>query len=214
MYHLKKYKYILFLIIIVTIILSFLFIKKELNDHEYDIESYNEEIVIENKEEESKKELCTIDIKGAVTKPNAYTTECNKKVYDIIELAGGLTDDADTSLTNLAKTIFDEMVIVIYTEEEVNNIKNPKSNNDYITIDDTYVDTTNEIENKAENNKVNINTAGLSELKTIPGIGDAKAKSIIEYRNTYGTFKDISDIKNVSGIGDKLYETIKIYLTT
>ena len=105
------------------------------------------------------------------------------------------------------------MVIIIYTEEEVNNIKNPKSNNDYIVIDDTYVDTS-DIDNKTDNNKVNINTAGLSELKSLPGIGDAKAKAIIEYRNTYGTFKDISDIKNVSGIGDKLYETIKIYLTT
>jgi len=61
---------------------------------------------------------------------------------------------------------------------------------------------------------VNINTATIEELQTINGIGESKAKSIIEYRKTNGKFKSIEDIKNVEGIGDKLYETIKIYITT
>ena len=145
-------------------------------------------------------------------------------MIDVINVAGGLTNDADTSVINLAKKITDEMVIIIYTKEEVK-----KSN-----IVDTVIKIVekecvcpniqndgclnNEINDTITNNDdvklVNINTATIEELKTINGIGDSKAKNIIEYRNENGNFKSIDDLKNVDGIGDTLYETIKIYITT
>ena len=128
----------------------------------------------------------------------------------------------DTSVTNLAKQITNEMVIIIYTEEEVKNsnivdtvvkvveqecvcpnIQNDGCINDKIT-DTIGGDTT----------LVNINTATLEQLTTIPGIGDAKATSIIKYREANGNFKSIEDIQNVDGIGSKLYEEIKTYITT
>ena len=145
-------------------------------------------------------------------------------VNDVINIAGGLTNDADTSVINLAKKITDEMVIIIYTKEEVKksnivdtvikvvekecvcpNIENDGCLNN--EINDT-------ITNKDDVNLVNINTASIDELKTINGIGDSKAKNIIEYRKKNGNFKSIEDIKNVEGIGDTLYETIKIFITT
>ena len=164
---------------------------------------------------------CMVDIKGAVKNPGVYTTNCSDNVSDIIRLAGGLTDDADTSVTNLAKQITNEMVIIIYTKEEVKNsnvvdtvIKVveqecicPNIQNDGC-INDKITDTI------GGNKLININTATADELKSIPGIGEVKAKAIINYRNNNGKFKKIEDIQNVDGISIKLYEEIKIYLTT
>ena len=141
-----------------------------------------------------------------------------------IILAGGLTKEADTSVTNLAKKVTDEMVIIIYTKNEVKNsnivdtvIKVvekecvcPNIQNDGCL----NTEIKDNISNNENNSLVNINTASVEELQTIDGIGESKAKSIVEYRNNNGLFKRIEDIKNVEGIGDKLYETIKVYITT
>ena len=165
---------------------------------------------------------CMIDIKGAVKNPGVYTTKCTDNVSDVIRLAGGLSENADTSVTNLAKKISNEMVIIIYTKEEVKNSNIvdtvvkvvegecicPNIQNDGC-INDEITDT---ISNGTK--LININTATVEELKTIPGIGESKAKSIVEYRSKFGNFKSISDIQNVTGIGSKLYEEIKTYITT
>lgn len=68
-------------------------------------------------------------------------------------------------------------------------------------------------ETKKETTSVNINESSIEELTTISGIGESKAKAIIEYRTANGPFKSVEDIKNVSGIGDKLYDKIKTYIT-
>jgi competence protein ComEA len=154
-------------------------------------------------------------------KPGVYSVSCDKNVNDVIEMAGGLTENADTSVTNLAKKINNEMVIIIYTHEEVEN-----SN-----IVDTVVKVIEKecvcpnIQNDScinteitgnigeENGLVNINTATLEELMSVPGIGEAKARAIIEYRKN-SVFLVLEDLLNVQGIGEKIYETIKVYLTT
>ena len=68
-------------------------------------------------------------------------------------------------------------------------------------------------EQKKETTSVNINESSIEELTTISGIGESKAKAIIEYRTANGPFKSVEEIKNVSGIGDKLYDKIKAYIT-
>lgn len=217
----KNSKFIL-LILIILIAVGTLIIKINLEKNKYD----NIDMVNDIKMADSDQTLitdnnCMVDIKGAVKSPGVYTTNCSDNVSDVIRLAGGLTDDADTSVTNLAKRITNEMVIIIYTEEEVKNsnvvdtvIKVidqecicPNVQNDGC-INDKITDTI------GGNKLININTATIDELKSIPGIGEVKAKAIINYRETQGKFKNIEDIQNVDGIGNKLYEEIKIYLTT
>lgn len=81
---------------------------------------------------------------------------------------------------------------------------------DYVLKDNETINLNNEANNK---NKISINTSCIEELITLPGIGEKTAYKIIEYRNTYGLFKHIEELKNVSGIGDKKYEKIKELIT-
>ncbi len=225
---LKKIKYPLTIIIIVVIIISLIVLKRYLNNKKYNNIKEISEISLKKEsttEEKKEQENCRIDIKGAINNPGVYTVDCNDSINDVITLAGGLKENADTSLTNLAKKVNNEMVIIIYTKEEVKNsnivdtvikvvekecvcpnIQNDSCIND--KINDTITNSQN------DNNLININTATKEMLLTIPGIGESKAKAIINYRETKGNFKSIEDIQNVDGIGSKLYEEIKIYITT
>ena len=215
------------IIIITTIIIGAILIKKNLNDSEYENIQEKKEITISSPlPEEETETKCNVDIKGAVRKPNVYLVDCNSNVNDIINLAGGLNNDADTSVTNLAKKVTNEMVIIIYTKQQVKNsnivdtvikvvekecvcpnIQNDSCINTQITSNITNQENT-------DNELININTATKEKLLTIPGIGEAKAKAIIKYREANGNFNSIEDIQKVDGIGSKLYEEIKIYITT
>ena len=143
-------------------------------------------------------------------------------MIDVINKAGGLTENANTSVINLSKKITDEMVIIIYSNEEVNDFKTTKKIEEQviekcIQKDDNSLRNDACIENDKNNmltGKVNINTASLEELMTLEGIGENKAKSIIEYRETKSKFNTIEDIKNVNGIGDNLFAQIKENITT
>ena len=192
------------------------------------VEEQKEKEESDEQEEQPQQELVYVDIKGAVKTPGVYEIENNKKVIDVINLAGGLLDNADTILINLSKQVTNEMVIIIYTQEE---IKNSKKDNTVIKVIDKECncpEITNDscIENNKENkdkndettleetsSKVNINKASLEELLAISGIGESKAKAIIDYRKEKGKFNNIEEIKQVSGIGEALYEKIKEHIT-
>ena len=217
----KKMKYIITIIFISILIITYFTFKKHLENNKYknikDIEIKEHKVVMEEKE----KSICSVDIKGAIKEPNVYSVDCNSTVNDIIKLAGGLNNNADTSVTNLAKKVTNEMVIIIYTKEQVKNsnildtvekecvcqnIKNDGCINTKIT--------SNIGDNNQEEGLININAATKEKLITIPGIGESKANAIIKYRETNGLFKNIEDIQKVDGIGTKLYEEIKTYITT
>ena len=219
---LRKFKKLITIIVILFLIIMFIIIKNKLNKEKYqNIETIDDiKITANEKNDNIDDTSCVIDIKGAVNNPGVYTTNCTDNVSDVIRLAGGLSDEADTSVTNLAKKVTNEMVIIIYTKEEVKNsnivdtvvkvveqecicpnIQNDGCINDKIT--DTIGD-----------KLININPATLEELESLPGIGEAKAKAIIKYRETNGNFQKIDDIENVDGIGSKLYDEIKAYITT
>ncbi|MDU4750099.1 MAG: helix-hairpin-helix domain-containing protein [Clostridium butyricum] len=154
-----------------------------------------------SKQMESKLEDKTIvvEIKGQVKKPDVYTIDENSIINDLIDLAGGVTENADLSNINRAKKLQNHEMIYIADKND--------SNND-------YPQATN-MENGSMDNEilVDINTATTDKLKTLNGIGDSKAKSIIEYREQNGGFKNIEEIKNVTGIGDKMFEKIKESIT-
>ena len=174
----------------------------------------------EEKEESIKKEeqkkTVYVDIKGAINNPGVYEMDSNSRIIDVIKEAGDLTDDADTSLLNLSKKVDDEMYIIIYTKEEMNEYNNKLVSNTEVTkeIEKKYECPTEDndacIRPNKDNTigKININTASKEELESLTGIGSSKADSIIKYRET-NKFNSIEDITNVSGIGDALYEKIK-----
>ena len=143
-------------------------------------------------------DLYIVDIKGEIINPGTYEGKENERVIDIIKKAGGVTDKADLSNINLSEKIYDEMLIRINSIDEKNN--NELENK--VTIQDEII----------KDDKISINSATESELLQINGIGKTKANNIIKYRNKYGKFKKIEDIKNVSGIGDSTFEKIKDFI--
>lgn len=232
---LRKIKYPLTIFIVILILTGIIITKKKLSNKKFElIEEANLLVEKDNKdvsstEEKSDKEpnqKCYVDIKGAIKKPGVYFTNCNSNVNDIIVLAGGLNENANTSVINLAKKITDEMVIIIYTNDEVQNsnvvdtvIKYvdkecncPNIKNDGCINNEIDKNITNKSD-KDDNDIVNINTASLTELQTLSGIGKSKAEAIIRYREQNGNFKSIEDLLNVDGIGEKLYEEIKPNIT-
>lgn len=215
--------------VVFIFIISVIVIKNNLKNNEVYASNDNEvlykkNIILDKKDNESK-ETYFVDIKGQVLNPGVYKVYENTRVIDVINMAGGLLDDSDTSKINLAKKIKDEMVIIIYSKDEINknNIKEIKidySFNDALINDSDVITNDNIVSsdsNSSLNDKnilVNINTCTKDDLLTLSGIGESKADAIISYREENGSFKTIEDILNVSGIGNSIYEKIKNYITT
>ncbi len=163
-----------------------------------------------------------VDIKGYVVHPGVYSFKIseNARVNDLITKAGGLTKDADTSTINLSKKLEDEMTIIIYSKNEITNYlkaqddlkkkleicESKLKNNACIKIQEK------DVVNEKKDQKININEASLDELLTLSGIGEAKAKAIIEYREK-NKFTNIEEIKNVEGIGENLFISIRENIT-
>ena len=148
-----------------------------------------------------------VDIKGSVKKPGVYKVNENMIVNDLIKLAGGLTKNAYTKNINLASKLKEGMVVYVYSKSEVTTT--------VITtkiLNDVEYSNPTESDNTIANGKVNINTATLEELLTLTGVGESKAKAIIEYRST-NKFNKIEDIMNVSGIGEAAFAKIKSDIT-
>ena len=167
---------------------------------------------------EEKNEDIYVDIKGSVLNPGVYKLKNNSRVIDAIKESGGITKDANTRFINLSKRLEDGDVIVVYSNTEIKEAE--KQETIYVETPCICEEVKNDAcfkeENKAKvktNNKVNINTASLAELETLTGIGEAKAKSIIDYRTKNGKFKTIDDIKNVSGISETIFSKIKENIT-
>ena len=164
----------------------------------------------------TKEDKYFVDIKGAVKKPGVYEVTKGSIVNDIIKLAGGLKSNAYTKNINLSQVTNPEMVIYIYTESEIKKLTTPVVTNttcttNVIEVNNCITSTTKKVENTTSN-LVNINTASKEELMDLTGIGASKADAIIKYR-TESKFVSIEDLKNVSGIGDSLYDSIKNNIT-
>lgn len=236
----KKYYIICIFIIVCLLILLFVFNNKKDDNKELSnikLEKEEEKVSVSNNDDC----LVKVDIKGYINNPGLYEVSCDNRVNDVINLAGGLKENSDISIINLSKKVKDEMVIVIYSKDEVNDFLNTRENEKIIedkcsnnTLkNDACITSSERIETsvsiKEKNNNVNntntntnssnsnslisINTASKDELMTLSGIGESKAISIIKYREENGLFKSIEDIKSVTGIGDKMFEKIKDYIT-
>ena len=131
---------------------------------------------------------------GSVVTPGVYELEQGSRVCDALEAAGGFSEGADENRINLAAGVRDGEMIFFPMEGE--------------EIPDAAAGYAYGIEGSAEGGLININTADVTLLCTLPGIGESKAKAIIRYREEHGAFRDITEIRNVSGIGENLYRDI------
>ena len=125
---------------------------------------------------------------GAVQNEGVYEVPAGSRVYEVVQKAGGFTEEAATTYVNQAEIVRDEERIYIPTQNEALELQ---------VLDD---------------GKVNLNTATKEELMTIPGVGESKADSIVQYREEIGKFQTIEDIMNVSGIKEGLFQKIKDYI--
>lgn len=151
-----------------------------------------------------------VDIKGAVVAPGVYSLEEGSRVSDAIQIAGGMTEHADSSTINLSKKIEDEMVIFVLTKEEVKEETVASLKKEVSSITSGALYDSNKIEGKG---KVSINHATLEELTSLSGIGNSKAQAIISYRTEKGGFQSIEEIMEVRGIGESLFAKIKEDIT-
>jgi len=209
--------------------------------------------------------IVCVDIKGEVKYPGVYEVPSTFRIYDVIMRAGGLTSDADDSMLNMSQTVTDQMIITIDSLPIVPVDATPTTNNVYVQILGAvvkpglyYVDSqllikdvinlaggikadadlskldlnqgivnqmkitipvigsSNPVDDEEDDeidvpvdDRININSATLEMLDTLPGIGYVLAQRIIDYRAEFGPFETIEDIMNVSGIKESVYEQIK-----
>jgi len=231
-YYTEKYKVIGILsIVILFLLLCLIFSLRSKGSTKID---KMDSLKIENKEEEKVEveEKIIVDIKGLIKNPGVYEMDSNSRVIDVINKAGGFKEEANTDYINLSKKLVDEMIIIIYSNNDVEKFKETDKNTVYIEyecvcpdnkndacITDKDTVNTNGVKEKDENKKnlsniesdgkVSINTGTLDELMSLDGVGESKAQSIIEYREQNGEFKNLEDLMNVSGIGEKAYSKIK-----
>lgn len=200
----KNKKYIIIALLFIFLIIGIIIVKQFDTEEKESLEliSIEEETEQDNKSiEEEEDYKIVVHITGEVEKEGIIEIKEGGRISDAIDAAGGLTKEADLERVNLAYELEDGQKIYIPN-------KNDKDIEEYVTEGVEDIVLPDEISNMGDG-LININKADLEELQELDGIGEALAENIIAYRENNGKFKNIEDIKNVSGIGDSKYEKIK-----
>jgi len=177
-------------------------------------------------DDEMQEDFLTVHVCGAVRKEGVYSLPAGSRIRDAIDAAGGFSEDADRSYLNLAMKIEDAWQIRVPSKEEAETLRLEQGKSGAgaaapgaapglscasglqgagAAKDDAAA------ENREE--KINLNTASKEELMKIPGVGEAKAQRIIEYREQNGRFEAIEDLMKVPGIKDASFQKMKEYIT-
>lgn len=149
---------------------------------------------LEQENEEEKKTIF-VYVCGAVCKAGVYELAQDGRVYEAIEKAGGFAEGAAVNQVNQAALLQDEEQLYVPTVEEA------------------AVQSDAGGRGEAQDGRINLNTAAKEELMTLRGIGEAKAESIIRYREEHGRFQSVEDIKQIEGIKDGVFEKIRDFIT-
>lgn len=184
---LKKYK--VYLVCMIILVLSIISIFIQYVDR-------NNQMKVNAKKIEKKDEKIAVYINGAVTNPGVYYLEEGARLYELLDICGGVNEKADISKINLARKLVDSDMITILERQE-------KKEGEGDELEDELTENVDD--------KININTASKEELMNLNGIGEQTAQKIIEYRKTT-RFLEIEDLMNVSGIGKAKYESIKDFI--
>lgn len=157
----------------------------------------------------SETEKICVHVCGAVKSPGVYKLPAGSRFYEAVEAAGGFTEEACQDYLNMAEPLADGSRLEIPTLD----VAQSREEHSYYTLSEKNVSTA-ERENaeSTSDGLVNINTADIAELCNLPGIGEGRAKAIIEYRQKQGSFQKKEDIMQVSGIGEKMYAKMEEYL--
>lgn len=223
----KNSKKIIIILLIITFLIGLIsvwYIKTQ-NNNQVQIESFNSEITNDekyinntNSPEDNSNSNTTIEdnnqneiyvhIIGEVNKQGIVKLKEGSRIIDAIEQAGGATSKADLSKVNLAYVLSDGQKVNIPNVND--NIE--ENGFEYISEGSGNNIIENEITTEKGGKKVNINTATQSQLESLTGIGPSTAEKIIKYREEHGNFKTIDELKNVSGIGETRFNSIKNYI--
>lgn len=201
----KKQRVIIIIIgIFMILFIGFYIISKTNNEEFIYLETEEDEIIDNNNMDEEKiyeeDKKIIIHVTGSIKNEGIVEAEEGARISEIIDLAGGITEEADLSKINLAYAVRDGQKIYVPSIYDKTDIE--------IISDDAGENVVDDNGGKAEE-KVNINTASQTELETLSGIGPSTALKIINYREENGDFEKIEDIKNVPGIGEAKYESLK-----
>ncbi|MBN2072539.1 MAG: helix-hairpin-helix domain-containing protein [Actinobacteria bacterium] len=216
--HINLTFFMLLLILVVVFTVIFTYQQAEIKKKENILKSYyfpdplpgdadgNKEtpITAGDKPGEGIEEKIYIHICGEVAEPGVYLMEPGSRVNDAIRMAGGATESAFLPALNLVQKLCDGQKIYIPSQNEV-------SSGGSWAVD--YIDTGVPGNTGSTNLLVNINTAGIDILQSLPGIGPAIAANIVDYREKHGSFGTIEELERVDGIGPKKYEKIKDLVT-
>lgn len=185
---------------LLLLILFGVYIYKNINSHTETVNSPDQmpmikEETIESEAEKNEKKAdnsdpIMVDVQGSVKRPGVYEMNNGDRVIDVIKKAGGFLEEAEARSVNQAEKIADEMIIYVAAKgEEIHPLSSNMGND--------------------KEDLLNINSADLSELQTLSGVGPSKAQSIISYREEFGPFNSIDQLLEVRGIGEKTIEDWK-----
>lgn len=209
----KKREKVIGTIVLLAIILVFLVVgyfnmkpkkltQKEMEDMFVEVSNVTDSSKSKNnnmKEKDSSKKI-VVEIKGEIKKPDVYIMDEGSIVKDLIVESGGLTENADLSNINQARLLLNHDCIVIKAKSNDTALQNSMPSSSSLQL-------------QQSNSIININTASKEELDKLPGIGEATAAKIIEYREKNGGFKDITELKKIDRVGEKLFDKIKDQIT-
>lgn len=147
---------------------------------------------------------CAVYISGAVKHPGLYRYQGNRRVSDAIDAVGGFQKNAAKDTINLARILTDGEQINVPTKKEVKKTSTQKEDSGGNLTD---------ADSESQTHLININTATLEELMTLPGVGESKAKMILDYRTQNGFFQKPEDLMQISGIKEGVYNKIKDSIT-
>lgn len=146
--------------------------------------------------------LCYVHICGAVVRPGVYEMKSGDRIFQVLELAGGYTEDAAEEYLNLAQEVEDGMQLLVPSKAD---LEAGADRNQVLGAAGQGMN--------GGVRKVNLNTAAKAELMTLKGIGEVRAEDIVEYREKHGPFSRIEDVMNVPGIKDAAFQKIKDDIT-
>lgn len=141
---------------------------------------------------------------GCVQCPGVYELQTNARIFDAIDAAGGMTEQACAEYWNLAQCLEDGQKIYVPSKKEIKQERVAK-------LDSSDLEIVSGV--KEAGDKININTANKEQLMQLSGIGESRAEGIITYRTEHGNFSSIEEIRNVSGIGDAIFSKMKDKIT-